>query len=121
MYKKKKGFTLVEIVIVVTILGVLSSISLVRYDKVQKNAKESSDYIAASSLATAVSLAINDGIVNTTESEVEVQDLIDSGYLISAPKSQTTQQPFEIEIEEKSKGSAIVIKCGDKQFYPRVE
>ena len=37
--KKRRGFTLIEMVIVITIIGILSSIAVTKYSKVQENAK----------------------------------------------------------------------------------
>ena len=38
--KKRKGFTLIEMVIVITIIGILSSIAVTKYSKIQENAKK---------------------------------------------------------------------------------
>ena len=59
--RKRKGFTLIEMVIVITIIGILSSIAVGKYSKVQENAKLNADYATASNLATAAMLSINDG------------------------------------------------------------
>ena len=34
--KKRKGFTLIEMVIVITIIGILSSIAVTKYSKIQE-------------------------------------------------------------------------------------
>ena len=38
--KKRKGFTLVEMVLVITILGILSSIAFMKFGGVQKEQKK---------------------------------------------------------------------------------
>lgn len=47
-------------IVVVTILGVISSIALVKYSKVQESAKLNADYTNAANIVTAASMAIND-------------------------------------------------------------
>ena len=44
----------------VTILGVLSGLGFTKFEGVQAKAKENADYIAASNLATAANLYLND-------------------------------------------------------------
>ena len=110
--KKRRGFTLIELVMVVAILGVLSSVALVKYTDVSKDSKENSDYIVANNIATAAKLAINDG------ADVEgVDDLVDLGYLEGTPIVQSVQgqDSFKIVIDK----GTVTVKVGEEVFYPK--
>ena len=65
--KNKKGFTLIEMVIVITIIGILSSIAVTKYSTVQENAKKNADYATAANLATAAMISISDGHDSTDD------------------------------------------------------
>lgn len=58
--KKRAGFTLVEMVLVVTILGTLSGIGFMRFGNIQETSRKNADYVAAANLATATNLYINE-------------------------------------------------------------
>ena len=77
--KKRKGFTLVEMVLVITILGILSSIAFMKFGGVQKRAEENADYVAASNLATAINLAKSENVIDTDN--VDLKILKDEGYI----------------------------------------
>lgn len=114
--KKRRGFTLIELVMVVAILGALSSIALVKYVDVGKSSKEKSDYITASNIATAIKLALNDG--KSADEAEQISKLVEWGYLEGKPivQSVTSTDNFEIDID----GNNVVnIKVGDKYFYPK--
>ncbi|MDK2585943.1 type II secretion system protein [Romboutsia sedimentorum] len=115
--KRKPGFTLVEMVIVVTILGILSSLGFMKFGQVQENAKLNSDYVAASSLATATNLALSDNKIKVGD-KVTPQILKDHEYISTVPKSQSKDADFEIAIE---KDSQVTVKVGAVVFYPKVE
>ncbi|HSQ88774.1 type II secretion system protein [Romboutsia sp.] len=115
--KRRAGFTLVEMVIVVTILGVLSSLGFMKFGQVQENARLNSDYVAASSLATATNLALNDkSVTKDSNGEVKISDLVETKYLRIEPVPQSEEGVFEIVVDSDS---SITIKVGEIQFYPK--
>ena len=109
--KKRKGFTLIEMVIVITIIGILSSIAVTKYSKIQENAKKNADYATAANLATAAMISINDG-----EQNVDVVSLQSKGYIevIPKPKSDKSNN-FDIN----AVGDSVTVKVGNKVFYPK--
>ena len=109
--KKRKGFTLIEMVIVITLLGIISSIAVGKYSKVQENAKLNADYATAANLATAASLAINDGVTVT-----DVNSLASEEYIQFVPKPKSKKgESFYLKIN----GDSVIVKVGNNQFYPR--
>lgn len=111
--KKRKGFTLVEMVIVVVILGILSSMALMKYNNVQENAKMKADYATASTIATATIVALNDGKVSGNS--VNVSELVSKGYLQSNVKCNSTGEEFKITIS----GDSVSISSKDETYYPK--
>ena len=110
--KKRRGFTLIELVMVVAILGTLSSIALVKFTDIGKESKINSDYITASNIATATKLAINDGV-----SDITLDKLSKEGYIEGTPKPQSEAGGFVVSIDNGN----INVKVGEKVFYPKTE
>ena len=81
--KKRAGFTLVEMVIVVTILGILSGIGFMKFGKVQETSKKNADYVAAANLATATSLYISEHPKEVEISDKDNEKIIDTSTLKS--------------------------------------
>lgn len=114
--KKRKGFTLVEVILVITILGILSSVAFMKFGGVQKRAEENADYVAASNLATAINLAMSEKFIGS--GTVSLDTLKNKGYITEIPKPQSvTSGIFEAEI----KNEEIIVRLNDKQIYPKVE
>lgn len=55
--KSKKGFTLIELIFVITILGVLAGIAIPRLSGLSRNAKREANMVTARTIASAVSMA----------------------------------------------------------------
>lgn len=122
--KKRPGFTLVEMVIVITILGVISGLGFMKFGQVQQNAKINADKVAASSLATATSLAIQDNLSDIIGESGEVdKEKLKPEYISSIPIPQSIVlgddsnkiNDFTIIV---SNDDEISVNVGNKQFYP---
>lgn len=114
--KRREGFTLVEMVVVVTILGVLSGLGFTKFEGVQAKAKQNADYITASNLATAANLYLNDNF--ESDGELDKKKLVSSKYINSIPKPQSTSTESEFKINI-SNGSVSSVMVGTTTFYPK--
>lgn len=115
--KNKKGFTLVELIIVLAVLGIIAAIAVPRFAKVQDQAKIDADIAAAKNIAKAAEmyLAQVDGNLNTT---ISPSALVSNGYLDEVPKSQCNNHKnknFTIDIDANGK---ITVEVDNLQLYP---
>lgn len=111
--RKRKGFTLIEMVIVITIIGILSSIAVTKYSKIQENAKKNADYATAANLATAAMISLSDGNTSVTP-----ESLAQGGYIQFIPKSKYKKdKPFTITPDKN--GDSVIVSIDNEQFYPK--
>ncbi|AGA88890.1 prepilin-type N-terminal cleavage/methylation domain-containing protein [Thioflavicoccus mobilis 8321] len=91
MYKKQQGFTLIELMIVVAIIGILAAIALPAYQDYTKKAKVSEIVLAASSARTCVTEVIAGGGTDVTTCD---DNFIATQYATGLTVSGTTGAPI---------------------------
>ena len=88
--KKKKGFTLIELIVVIAIISVLAAIAIPNFGSARKNSNTAADQANAKIIATAVATAVANGDQNP-ENEDVYSKYIDGGK-IPKPKTPNTNK-----------------------------
>ncbi|WP_026888386.1 prepilin-type N-terminal cleavage/methylation domain-containing protein [Clostridium beijerinckii] len=118
--KKKKGFTLIELIIVIAIIAILAAIAIPKFGAAKHNADVAADQANAKIIATAVSNAIAHGDIPETATSVDTTKItpyIDGGTL-PKPKTGTSGGAFTITY---SQGTGVVVTTtgtGGIRAYP---
>lgn len=118
--KKKKGFTLVELIIVIAIIAVLAAIAIPKFGQIKKDSNVRADQANAKIIATAVATAISNGDITATDSDIEDSQFskyIDGG-VVPAVKS-VTSGVWDVAYTAGDDGAGITVTIHDgNRMYP---
>lgn len=133
--KKKKGFTLIELIIVIAIIAILAAIAIPNFLGIQRKSKIKADIASAKTIYDATSAAIAEGAINpeasgqsgefelkpgteATDQQITLKAIEDRLQTIPTGKYKTGD--FKVTIKQASNGvkPEISVSIGDTEVYP---
>ena len=126
--KKKKGFTLIELIIVIAIIAILAAVAIPKFSSISKDAKIKSDIANAKTISNAVSALIADGKIDTPSAEGGIKiikedatgDALDIvNYLQNVPTPESADVDY-FTVDINTNGD-ITVKVGAREFFPTYE
>ena len=90
----REGFTLVELIVVIAILGILAGIAIPVYSGYIAKAKEANDIQQMDAIKTAVVFVKTEGMINTNDSTASISSIEVTTSAIKADGTELTENEY---------------------------
>ena len=114
--KRKEGFTLIEVIIVIAIIAILASIAIPKFGDVRKNANMNADISNAKQIQAAVALAITGGKTSTDTGTFVWGEDNTTGSLKGEAYKQLQNENIKSNLDSTKK-FIVKVNSGDIKVY----
>ena len=119
--QNQNGFTLVELIVVVAILGILVAIGVSRFAGMTDKAREKADLSTAATIASATQAWISDQDKKVESSDIGTNfianELVAKGYIESLKSSQTNGGTWLVVYNDTT--HELIVEDGTNEWYPK--
>ncbi|SHE51192.1 type IV pilus assembly protein PilA [Caldanaerobius fijiensis DSM 17918] len=116
--RDERGFTLVELIVVLAILSILALIAVPRFTGTLNNAKTKADETTAQIIADAAARYVLDNSIDSGTTSIDLQTLKDNGYLEDIPKPQSGEGDFTVKVTSGTNNTATIEVSWPKATNP---
>jgi len=115
--RKKKGFTLIELIIVIALIAILAAMAIPKFGAARASANKKTDVATAKNIATAVATRIAEGKITPPKASVTYADYQDALDGKTAPTPKATTGNFDVVVDGSGN---ITISVGStaNEVYP---
>lgn len=129
--KNKKGFTLIELIVVLAVLGIIALIAIPRFLTVQEGAREDADYGTAAGIAKAAELYFVQEGLGTADTTILYSDMKNANYIDSwtgwqyftndgaTSSDATANDDVTITVNTAGAGTVLVEDSAGADLYPK--
>lgn len=115
--KNKKGFTLVELIIVIAIIAILAAIAIPKFGQITRNSNIKADIATAKNIHGITAQLIADGVITAPVDEGDADDTIAERIdgADGMPETKLTGAAFTVTVEADGD---VIVGDGTTEIYP---